>query len=324
LDAFVRETDDAGGPESPGGVNLWNDFHYQATVQVDQTLDPYSDLYWQQQVQLYREITGREINQSANEVTHFELEDHVRSANSYASNDPARMALHYCRLSKLVKWASLPPNARVLDLGCGWGLSSEFFALLGCRVTAVDINERFVELIRRRSNRFNFGIEVIHSDFDSLDLDKQFDVVIFYESLHHALRPWDLLQKVSSWLAVDGKIALAGEPIQSIWWHNWGLRLDPVSVYCMRKFGWFESGWSKEFIVESLNRCGLITEYKDSDPEVGPIIIASRGAVPRPSMLTSALVKKSIAGRAAVRLEILRRAFGLIRQALSLSFLFRR
>ena len=277
LDDFVREIDRIGGPASSEASIAWKDLQYQATVLVDQTLDPYSEQYWQQQVELYKEITGRELNQADNELTEFALEDHVQAANSYASTDPARMAIHYCRLSKLIKHASLPNSARILDLGCGWGLSSEFFATMGCRVTAVDIDKKFVELVRRRSMRLNLGIEVIHGNFDDLALDKQFDLIVFNECLHHALKPWELLEKVSSWLGAEGKIALVGEPIQSIWWQTWGLQLDPLSIYCMRKFGWFESGWSKDFITGALSRCGLLVDYKDDeDPDIGPIIIASR------------------------------------------------
>ena len=86
------------------------------------------------------------------------------------------MVIHYLRLGKLIKYAALPNNARVLDLGCGWGLSSEFFASLGCRVTAVDINRKFVELIRLAPSRLNFKIEAIQSNFDDLHLDQIFDL----------------------------------------------------------------------------------------------------------------------------------------------------
>jgi 2-polyprenyl-3-methyl-5-hydroxy-6-metoxy-1,4-benzoquinol methylase len=348
LDDFVREVDHIGGPDAADVAIAARNFHYRPTVRVDQAFDPYSDQYWQQQTDLYREITGREINQRDNELTEFALEEHVRALNSYASADPTRMALHHSRLGKLIKHASLPNSARVLDLGCGWGLSSEIFATMGCRVTAVDINQKFVELVARRSARLDLGIEVINSNFDDLHLDKQFDLIVFYECLHHALKPWALLEKSASWLAPGGKIALAGEPIQSIWWRNWGLRLDLLSVYCMRKFGWFESGWSKSFITDMLSRCGLSVSFiDDADPEIGPILIAARaknserkelaveqiGATASASSLTSqadasnqtpVATSNLIAGKIEARIRLLRQAATLVRQAFSLSFLFRK
>jgi len=277
LDDFIKQIDEVGDPSLAAADFALKHFSYKRTVVVDDRLDPYSDQYWNQQIDLYREITGRELDQGSNELVQFDLDAHVGTLNSYASTDPKRMVIHYARLSKLIKHAALPDNARVLDLGCGWGLSSEFLAMLGCRVTAVDINEKFVELVKRRSHRMNYGIKAIHSGFDDLHLNETFDLILFYECLHHAVKPWELLQKVSSWLSPRGKIALAGEPIQNIWWRSWGLRLDGLSVYCMRKFGWFENGWSKDFIIDALSRCGLIVDYKDDvDPDVGPIIIATR------------------------------------------------
>jgi 2-polyprenyl-3-methyl-5-hydroxy-6-metoxy-1,4-benzoquinol methylase len=330
LDAFVNWIDSNGGPDSPSASIAWKAaLKYSPATRVNQALDPFSEQYWQHQCQLYKEISGRDLNQVANELTEFVLEDHVGTANSYASTDPARMVIHYIRLSKLIKYAALPNNARVLDLGCGWGLSSEFFASMGCRVTAVDINKKFVELIRRRSSRLNFEIEAIQSNFDDLHLDQTFDLVVFYESLHHAIRPHELLKKVSGWLSVNGKIALAGEPIQDIWWNNWGLRLDPLSIYCMRKFGWFENGWSKGYITAALSKCGLDVDYRDdADPDIGPTIIASRTNVTRleipPPQISSEPLKTTVATKIASRLDLLRRGIGLIRQATSLSFLVRR
>jgi len=59
-----------------------------------------------------------------------------------------------------------------------------------------------------------------------------------------------------NFLKPNGKITFAGEPINS-WWKSWGMRLDFLSVYCIRKFGWFENGWTKEFISECFNRVGF-------------------------------------------------------------------
>jgi SAM-dependent methyltransferase len=162
--------------------------------------------------------------------------------------------------------ADLPPAATVLDLGCGWGLSSEMMAFAGARVTAVDINPPFVELVRRRAARLGLPIEVVESDFDSYDDDRQYDMVLFYECLHHSLRPWVTLDRIGQLVKPGGKIMWAGEPVNQYWWANWGLRLDCDSVYCMRKFGWWESGWSAEFLTRCFARSGFTLTVI---PEVG-------------------------------------------------------
>ena len=41
-------------------------------------------------------------------------------------------------------------------------------------------------------------------------------------------------------------------------WKNWGLRIDDIeSAYVARKFGWFESGWSGEFLEKCFRKNGM-------------------------------------------------------------------
>ena len=181
------------------------------------------------------------------------------------------------RLCSAMRLAKAHRGARLLDMGCGWGLSSELASYLGFEVHALDINNNFIKLVDERSRRLNLGIKSIHSSFDEFVTDEKFDIVLFYECLHHAVTPWVLLEKMARLLVDQGKILLCGEPINEFWWPTWGLRLDPLSVYCIRKFGWFESGWSTDFIVKCLDRALLNTTLVPAeDPLLGPIIVASK------------------------------------------------
>lgn len=329
LAEFVRTVDRAGGPESAEAKKIFEDFRYDRKTEIDVTLDPNSEEYWQQQIALYKELSGRELDQTQNELTEFPLEDYVGAVNAYASNDPVRISLHFCRLSKLIRLARPPNSARVLDLGCGWGLSSELFSVMGCNVTAVDINAKFANLVRARASRLGMRTQVINSSFDELSLDGLYDLIVFYESLHHAVRPSELISRVSRCLSPNGKIALAGEPIQELWWETWGLRLDPLSIYCIRKFGWFESGWSRNYVTRMLVQSGLSPSIvDDADPEIGPIVIADRksegsigarteGASPGNS---SGIIKAKLNVRMALFLD----GLSLIMKAISVSFLFRK
>ena len=275
IDRFVAWVDERGGPASAEAATTFPTLTYVPLTHVDQSLDPFSTEYWRAQIALYEEISGRLVNQSANELTPFHLENHVGTPNSYATSDPQRLAIHFVRLSKVARAAQLPHAAHVLDMGCGWGMTSEFFATLGCRVLAVDINPQFVELVSRRAARLGLPITTLVSSFDDFDSAGHFDFIFFYESLHHALKPAELLQRCTQMLKPGGAIGCAAEPIQDLWWKHWGLRLDGLSIYCIRKFGWFETGWSKDFITTAFNRCGLDVDFiEDKDAEVGPILIA--------------------------------------------------
>jgi len=275
LAEFVSHSDAIGGPGSPGCDAYWADFSYQPTYQVDQSLDPFSEAYVDEQIALYREIAGRELNQVETEMTALNLAEHVAAVNPYNHPQPSGLALHIERLSKAMRLAEIPRGGRLIDMGCGWGLSSELAAYLGLRVSAVDINPDFVSLVNQRAERSGWDISAVQSPFDSYEPESGADAILFYECLHHAVRPWTLIETLGNSLGETGKIVLAGEPINAIWWTHWGLRLDAFSVYCIYKFGWFESGWSEDFLTQCFLRAGLGMQLiSDADPLVGFTVIA--------------------------------------------------
>ncbi len=98
----------------------------------------------------------------------------------------------------------------------------------------------------------------------------------YYECLHHAVRPWIALRAAYERLKPGGRVILAGEPVNDHW-KSWGLRVDNLSVYCIRKFGWFESGWSVPFITGCLQRSGFAIDHcGDEGGTIGWIIVGRK------------------------------------------------
>ena len=90
-----------------------------------------------------------------------------------------------------------PPPKRLLDLGCGTGWTSEFFARRGYDVVGIDISEDAIEYAKKyHSLKYlsedewlykNIGkVEYYVKDYEDLDFNEEFDCVVFYDSLHHA------------------------------------------------------------------------------------------------------------------------------------------
>lgn len=300
LDEFVVECDRRGGPGHPDCHEYWKKFEYQRNIDVNKALDPFSDKYFSQQVALYGEISGRNLNQFENEHTIFNVIRHAAARNPYDHGDPAALAGHLLRLHTAFRLAALPRGGNLLDMGCGWGLSSEAAAYLGLNVTAVDINEDFVQLVQTRSKRLDLSIVAEKSSFDTFTSAIEFDGVLFYECLHHATRPWDVVARMASMMKDGGKLMLCGEPINEFWWPNWGLRLDPLSVYCIRKHGWFESGWSLAFILECLQRAQFLCDVTQSpDQDIGTVIVATKRGQERDLLSADWLARNaSLAGAA--------------------------
>jgi SAM-dependent methyltransferase len=277
LDRVVAECDRNGGFDTPETTAYLADFEYVPETTVDPGLDPFSENYFERQVCLYRELTGRELNQSEGEQTPIDVDTHAAAANPYNRRDIAYVSRHARTVLTALAVANLPPGATVLDVGCGWGLSSEVIAYCGADVTAVDINPRFVELVRRRAGRFGLPIDAVHAEFDTFETDRRYDLLFFYECLHHALKPWETITRLARFVKPDGRIVFAGEPVNSVWWPHWGLRLDAQSVYCARKYGWWESGWSAEFISCCFEKSGFRLElFPEIGLDNGPIGFAVR------------------------------------------------
>ena len=80
-----------------------------------------------------------------------------------------------------------PPPARILECGCGTGWLSYFLAQRGYEVVATDVAPDAIRLAKEnpkflRGPTPDFQV----ANTESLSFESEFDVVIFFDSLHHA------------------------------------------------------------------------------------------------------------------------------------------
>lgn len=99
-------------------------------------------------------------------------------------------------------------NGAVLDVGCGDGLLVQRLAAVSRDVVGVDAD---VEAVRRAEARLRFvgNASVRTASFESLDVDRAYDVVTFVASLHH-LPLRETLSKARHLLAPAGELAIVG------------------------------------------------------------------------------------------------------------------
>ena len=84
--------------------------------------------------------------------------------------------------------SALPhPPARLLDLGCGTGWTSIFFAERGYQVVGVDIAPDMIDLAEKnRLARAFSNVQFQVGDYETLQFSNEFDCAVFYDALHHA------------------------------------------------------------------------------------------------------------------------------------------
>jgi SAM-dependent methyltransferase len=103
-----------------------------------------------------------------------------------------------------------PPPASILDLGCGTGWTSAFFAQRGYPVTGVDIAADMIAQARDRWDNVP-GLTFAVSDYEALAFAAEFDGVVFFDALHHAVDERAAL--AFAWHALKpGGICVTSEP----------------------------------------------------------------------------------------------------------------
>lgn len=95
----------------------------------------------------------------------------------------------------------------VLDLGCGLGRHTLYFAKNGFNVTAVDSSQEALNTLQRQVVEEGTNVKIIKGDY-SQDLfpEESFDLVLSYNVLYHGYREVfkDAIRLVYKWLKPNG------------------------------------------------------------------------------------------------------------------------
>ncbi|MET0650370.1 MAG: methyltransferase domain-containing protein [Pyrinomonadaceae bacterium] len=195
---------------------------------------------------------------------------HLRTKPFYnLANKPERYAgdgidadtfRHFCDFANVALALALPPDRRILDVGCGSGWLSEYFARLGYDVTGLDISPDLVEVARERVERVPYGADhetplrcrfLVH-DVEGQPLEEQFDAVVCYDSLHHFEDERAVLRHLAAMTKYGGSLfILEGDRPEE------GSEPEEELLEVMRDFGTLESPFSRDYLRALLDACGF-------------------------------------------------------------------
>lgn len=205
-----------------------------------------------------------------------ERQHHLRTKPFYnLANRPAKYKgegldedarRHFCDFANMAFALALPAGSRILDVGCGSGWLSEYFARLGYEVKGIDISPSLVEMSRERVAGVPYGVDhetplrcafEVH-DIETAPLAEKFAAVVCYDSLHHFSDERAVVRHLAAMLDVGGQLfILEGDRPPE------GSATEGELIEVMRRYDTLESPFSPEYLRALLDESGfaLVGDY---------------------------------------------------------------
>jgi ubiquinone/menaquinone biosynthesis C-methylase UbiE len=165
--------------------------------------------------------------------------------------------------------ALLPqPPARLLDLGCGTGWTSVFFARRGYQVVGQDIAPDMIRFAERNRERYGASnLKFVVTDYEALNFSEPFDCAVFYDALHHAVDERAALASVFRALRPGGML-ITHEP-------GVGHSKSAEAIHAMEAYGVTEKDMPPFHIKKICREIGF--SGFEFVPEPGRVIRATYG-----------------------------------------------
>jgi SAM-dependent methyltransferase len=235
------------------------------------SLDPFSAAYRDAAMALYVDLRGR--GDGGYDPARDELSEGTPPPNAFTGVTPWSFRDTQLVSEFLEAWANIlramafpaASGASVLEYGSGSGQMLLMLARMDVRACGVDIDQASLDSLRRQADAMQLTVETERAEFGEGFPEERFDRILFFEAFHHAFEFESLLRRLRDRLKPGGRLILCGEPV----FHRaspqlpypWGPRLDALSVFCMRRYGWMELGFRHRFLMEAFRRNGWRAEY---------------------------------------------------------------
>lgn len=265
--SVISQHDIAGG--SP-----WDDFRHSHLRLPDwfrHDLDPLSSEYAEQQHKLWSVLAGVSSRYRP-EVDEIEAPignvDPVRRPGYFVRRDPEAVknaSEHLIATGMILANCGLKPGDSALEYGAGFAQASLELARLGVLVDTVDVSKTFCRYVQEQADFFHVPLTPFEGRFGWNPRDsRSYNLILFYESFHHCVDFGRVVHQLKNHLAVGGRVLLAGEPVprtpDAAVPYPWGLRLNSEPVAQIRRFHWFELGFTEDFLVQIFTTAGFAAE----------------------------------------------------------------
>ena len=219
--------------------------------------NPWSQEYNNHWRLVYEKLVGKKYKVD-NEFFDFDIDYHVLNPYPFCTKDYRIVSNQLIAIGNIINSLALKPGASILEMGAGWGNTSLWLAAMGYKVTVIDINQKYGELIGRRASGLGVSVDFKCMAYDeSVYLNQKFDCVLFFESFHHSYDHQALLSLIPSLLSRGGILALANEPLNENLPYAWGLNPAGEALWQIRTHGWYELVFRESYLLDALHMAGF-------------------------------------------------------------------
>ena len=211
----------------------------------------------------------------------------------------------FCDFANIAVALELPPGARILDVACGSGWLSEYFARLGYDVTGIDISPDLIRLSEDRIRRLPYGVDpetplrcrfFVH-DVEGAPLDEKFDALVCYDAMHHFADEQAVARNLAAMLNVGGLLFIleGTRPPQ-----NSPGEAELIEV--MQRFATLESPFDAAYLWQILDQNGLavVGDYVSVNALIDREALDAEGRIrPHLPAINYLLCKKVVEGKPA-------------------------
>lgn len=238
---------------------------------------PDSSAYAAWVLQTWSAITGRaSYDAETDEAFDVPFDQFLRQPYPHSSGSAVEVGNYLGSVAWFLREIAPSPDDRVVEYGSGWGHLALHLAMLGCDVTAVDLNEPSAELLTARAARWGVPLTVATDTFLDFEAPTS-DLIVFFESFHHCADPFRLLDRCRNQLRTGGRLVFLADAIYDHFYCPWGVRLDGSATFMARHVGWLELGFERAFFYEQLGARGFEVRDLRSDQfgAYGSLVIAT-------------------------------------------------
>lgn len=227
-------------------------------------MDPFSADYKQAALELYLSLRGHPGEgyvAARDEAPAAQLPGNLWAGLvPWSFRDASMVSEHLLAWGHIMSHLNLSNGGSVLEYGPGSGQLLLMLSRMGYRAFGVDIDTVALEGIQAQSAHLGLVVETERAEFGLGFEGQTFDCILFYEAFHHAFEFETLLLRLHDRLNPGGRIVLCGEPVVASPFdgipYPWGPRLDALSVFCIRRFGWMELGFTHDYLVKIASQTG--------------------------------------------------------------------